>query len=107
MSRSVIGDDRGPIVVGAEVQSGAGILPDVDLVGEPADFLPCPLTAGSCLLDFIGYRAATTNLCLGMRHRKPRDLARDRPALCLVGIQDCKRRPAIEVRGQQPEYELR
>src|SRR5205807_10048247 len=79
MSRSVIGDDRGPIVVGAEVQSGAGILPDVDLVGEPADFLPCPLTAGSCLLDFIGYRAATTNLCLGMRHRKPRDLARDRP----------------------------
>jgi hypothetical protein len=40
MLGAVIGDDRRAIVVSAEVETGAGILLDVDLVGETADFPP-------------------------------------------------------------------
>ena len=39
MFRAVIGDDRRAIVIGAEIEAGAGILLDVDLVGEPADLV--------------------------------------------------------------------
>src|SRR6266853_1828697 len=40
MFGAVIGDDRRAIVVGAEIETGAGILLDVDFVGETANLPP-------------------------------------------------------------------
>ena len=73
MFRSVVNDDRRAIIVGTEVEPGAGILPDVDLVGELPDLSPCQLAARPRILDLSGYLATPADLGLGMRHREPRD----------------------------------
>src|SRR5450755_1359226 len=100
--RSIIGDDRRAIVIGAEIEAGAGILLDIDLIGELPDFPPGPFAVSSGILDGLGHRAAAANFSLGMRHRKSRDLARNRPALRLIGIENSCRRPAVEMGGKQP-----
>src|SRR5260370_921667 len=87
MFGTVIGNDWRTIVVGAEVETGAGILLDVDLVGETADFPPRFCASRSRLLDFIGHRATAANFSLGVRHRESRPLAGDRPTLRLVGVE--------------------
>ena len=56
----------------------------------------------SVVLDVGGHRAAAADFGFGMRHRKPRNLAGDRPALRLVGIENGRRRPAAQMRRQQP-----
>src|SRR5271169_1306224 len=99
---AVIGDDRRRIVVGTEVETGAGILLDIDFVSQPSGLPPRTFAFGSRILDFAWHRAATANLGFGMRHRKARNLAGDRPALRLIGIEDGGLRPAIEMRGKQP-----
>ena len=102
MLGAIIGDDRRAIVIGAEVETRAGILLHVDLVGETPDLAPRTLALRSRILDFVGHRAAAANFGLGMRHRKSRDLAGDRPALRLIGVENGGRRPAVEMGGQQP-----
>ena len=75
---------------------------DVDFVGETPDFPSRKFAVRSRFFDFGGYGATAANFSLGMRHRKSRDLAGNGPALRLVGIEDGRWRPAIEMRGNQP-----
>src|SRR5882757_10274821 len=100
MRGAVINDDRRLIVVSAEVEPGAGILLHIDLVGETADLASRALTFRSRLLDFVRHRTAAANFCFRMRHPKPRDLAGDRPALGLIGVENSRRRPATEMSRQ-------
>src|SRR5882757_5070412 len=102
MRGAVINDDRRLIVVSAEVEPGAGILLHIDLVGETADLASRALTFRSCLLNVVGHRTAAANFSFRMRHRKPRNLAGDRPALRLIGVENGRRRPAIEMRRELP-----
>src|SRR5215212_7076076 len=81
---SIIDDDRGTIVVAAEIETCTSILLDVDLIGETADLLSRKFAPRPRILDFVGYRAAPTNFRLGVRHREARDLAGNRPTLRLV-----------------------
>src|SRR4051812_16397874 len=97
MVGAVICDDRRAIVVGSEIETGAGVLPDVDLISEAPEFLPRQFALRSGVLDVAGNRAAAADFSLGMRHRKPRDLAGDRPAFRLVGIENRGRRPPVEM----------
>ena len=57
MLGAVIRDDRRAIVIGAEVETRAGILLDIDLVGETPDLPPriCSLI-GNALTNHISWR---------------------------------------------------
>src|SRR5674476_318375 len=88
MFRPIIVDDRRAIVIAAEIETRAGILLDVDLVGETPDLPPRQLAGRSGILDIFRNRTTAANFGFRMRHREPRDLAGDRPALRLIGIED-------------------
>src|SRR5256714_8586927 len=99
---AIIDDDRRAIVVAAEIETRTSILLDVNLIGEPPDlssrnFAPC-----SRILNLIGYRATATNFRLGVRHGETRNLTGNRPTLRLIGIEDGRWGPTIEVRGNKP-----
>src|SRR5580692_2589367 len=78
---AVVSDDWRRVVIGAEVKPRASILLDVDLIGETPDLLTRRFAPRPLLLDLRRHRATAANLFFRMRHRKTRDLARDRPAL--------------------------
>src|SRR3982751_2494276 len=102
MRRAIIDNDRRAVVIASEIETSAGILLDVDFVRDPPDLLSRKFAPRSNLLDFIGYGATSAKFSLGMRHRESRDLAGNRPTLRLVGVEDGRWRPAIEMRGNQP-----
>src|ERR1700761_822659 len=77
MFGAVVNDDRRAVVVSTEIESGAGILLHVDLVGETPHFSAHAFAVGSGRFDILGHRAATADFGFGMRHRKPPDLACD------------------------------
>src|SRR3981189_3125170 len=97
---AVIGDDRRSVVIGTKIEAGAGILLDVDLIGEPADLTAYALALRSRVLDLWRYRAAAAYFGFGMRHRKLGHLAGNRPALGLIGVEDGRGRPPLQMRRQ-------
>src|SRR4051812_13323954 len=91
MFGAVIGDDWRALGVSAEVETAAGILPDVDFIGEAPGFPPNLLSLRSRILDLGGYRTAAADFRLGMGHGESRNLAGDRPAFRLIGVQNGRR----------------
>jgi len=64
---AIVGDDRRGIVEGAEIETRARILLNVDLVSQPPGLLPCIFAYFAFIFDLVGNRPAAANLGLGMR----------------------------------------
>ncbi len=98
-----VGNDKGRGVVEvAVIQPGAGELLNVEPVRRLAHGAPRRLSGGRVVLDLGRHARALLDRALGVAHGEARDLLGDRQPLRLVGVEDGRRRPALQVRGEHP-----
>ncbi len=99
---TVIGDDRRSIIIVAEIQSGAAILLDIEIISGLAERSTRGMPARRIVLDLGRHASPLRHHGNRMIHRKAGHLIRDRLAFRLIGIEYCRRSPPVQMRRQLP-----